>query len=768
MLSLWNKAKKGAVSDLALCQGVVLEQSFFEIKENRLRTLLMKGIIVYLLTMGSIGCYLSAMGCSCSALALNLVLLPTAIGCAFLYYNRVVENVGYILLFILFLFAALLFKNYINSGFYAVVNDTLEQAAIYLDMDGLQHYNEKISNRYLAITISMCFIGIVSNILLNVYISRRMQYVVAILVVLPVNLIPLYFEHEPDTVYAVMLLAGIAMTYCMKAGQHYKVQSSDRAFVQDKKKNIKYAYNEKSIRQSLLVIFLYIFVAVEVLNLLFPKKSYDASHADNKYKTATMETAANVFALGLAGLMNFYTNDGGLNSGKLGGVSSIRLDYNTDLTVQFTPYSYDTVYLKDFTGDTYLPYTNQWTVSRTMIEELKSESREAAALEQAYQQGADYTAKGYMNITNVDAVSSVYLPYYSGNNHTVVQYGLTETYTYYPRLTGNETTLEEYQVPEEYLTVPEENLETIEAFCQEAGFGGTQEEIISQVIQYYQDQIPYTIRPGATPKNQDFINYFLSKNKKGYCAHFASAATLIFRYYGIPARYAEGYAISYNDVMNGELLDASYSDYYDGYSEIGATGLVEVDVTDADAHAWVEVYDPNYGWVVVDVTPSGAQEDETEDFWSAFQKLFDQEDEDTAADENGSSGLQIRLGDNFMQRIAFVVLVILCGIVVFFAGKPVVRFLQFQAAYRQAGRNDRLVMEYNRYFQKKKKKDQALSKQMNYRSQIAYLVEHGYMELGEAEEKHMVDIMQQAGFSNREISASDFDFAAEQLRRKKN
>jgi transglutaminase-like putative cysteine protease len=509
-------------------------------------------------------------------------------------------------------------------------------------------------------------------------------------------------------------------------------------------------------------------VAVEVLNLLFPKKSYDASHADNKYKTATMETAANVFALGLAGLMNFYTNDGGLNSGKLGGVSSIRLDYNTDLTVQFTPYSYDTVYLKDFTGDTYLPYTNQWTVSRTMIEELKSESREAAALEQAYQQGADYTAKGYMNITNVDAVSSVYLPYYSRNNHTVVQYGLTETYTYYPRLTGNETTLEEYQVPEEYLTVPEENLETIEAFCREAGFGGTQEEVISQVIQYYQDQIPYTIRPGATPKNQDFINYFLSKNKKGYCAHFASAATLIFRYYGIPARYAEGYAISYNDVVDGELLDASYSDYYDGYSEIGATGLVEVDVTDADAHAWVEVYDPNYGWVVVDVTPSGAQEDETEDFWSAFQKLFDQEDEDTAADENGSSGLQIRLGDNFMQRIAFVVLVILCGIVVFFAGKPVVRFLQFQAAYRQAGRNDRLVMEYNRYFQKKKKKDQALSKQMNYRSQIAYLVEHGYMELGEAEEKHMVDIMQQAGFSNREISASDFDFAAEQLRRKKN
>ena len=80
----------------------------------------------------------------------------------------------------------------------------------------------------------------------------------------------------------------------------------------------------------------------------------------------------------------------------------------------------------------------------------------------------------------------------------------------------------------------------------------------------------------------DYISYFLAKNKKGYCTHFASAGTMILRYMGIPARYVEGYVFSYTDMINdGTLLeDASYEEYYDGYSPLGETALMEVDIPD--------------------------------------------------------------------------------------------------------------------------------------------------------------------------------------------
>lgn len=50
----------------------------------------------------------------------------------------------------------------------------------------------------------------------------------------------------------------------------------------------------------------------------------------------------------LPGLFNFYDNTGGLTSGKLGGVSAVRLDYDTDLRVTFVPQNENRFYLRRF------------------------------------------------------------------------------------------------------------------------------------------------------------------------------------------------------------------------------------------------------------------------------------------------------------------------------------------------------------------------------------------------------------------------------------
>ena len=88
----------------------------------------------------------------------------------------------------------------------------------------------------------------------------------------------------------------------------------------------------------------------------------------------------------------------------------------------------------------------------------------------------------------------------------------------------------------------------------------------------------------ADSKEEDFITGFLTR-KAGYDKHFAAAAVMAFRYYGIPARFAEGYLITdkmTEDVKAGE----------------------EIAVTAAEAHCWAEYYEDGIGWLPFETTPT--------------------------------------------------------------------------------------------------------------------------------------------------------------------
>ena len=66
--------------------------------ENRLKTLLLKGVLVYLLVMGVMGSYLSALGIRFSWVALHVVIFLCTMYCAALYYNKLWQDIGYLLL----------------------------------------------------------------------------------------------------------------------------------------------------------------------------------------------------------------------------------------------------------------------------------------------------------------------------------------------------------------------------------------------------------------------------------------------------------------------------------------------------------------------------------------------------------------------------------------------------------------------------------------------------------------------------------------------
>jgi hypothetical protein len=210
--------------------------------------------------------------------------------------------------------------------------------------------------------------------------------------------------------------------------------------------------------------------------------------------------------------------------------------------------------------------------------------------------------------------------------------------------------------------------------------------------------------------------------------------------------------------LNGELVeDADYSNYYDGYNELGETGLVRIDVSDANAHAWVEVYDKDRGWVVVEVTPpSGRDEDETTDnFWDSFNNIFGDGEEDNSDHEaNINTNVDLSAADRVMRVVAFI---IISGLILFVLGFIALKILpsvQYYIAFSKAGPSDKLILRYGRFVKKKRKKDEKFRDKMNYTEQMMYL-----LPFSERDRERMVDILDRAGFSRSGISENEMNFA---------
>jgi len=267
-------------------------------------------------------------------------------------------------------------------------------------------------------------------------------------------------------------------------------------------------------------------------------------------------------------------------------------------------------------------------------EELKRQAMlgEAVNLED-YQQNTDIETeenkklfssfKLKMRIKNINGVSKyAYFPYYSSeNNNNISNYLSDDYYTadfqkensydiiFYPYDKNNmgeikaDTSKYDRYIKNKYLKIPNENKDEIEKLCYEKGFKNN-DELIDKIKNYFKEEFIYTSNPGMVPWRTDFVNYFLFENKKGHCAHFASAATLIFRSLGIPARYVEGYVINPKDVSEAEKIEnENVDEWIWGIDDTKDLNVVRVDINDYCVYSWVEIYKEGFGWITADVSP---------------------------------------------------------------------------------------------------------------------------------------------------------------------
>jgi transglutaminase-like putative cysteine protease len=138
------------------------------------------------------------------------------------------------------------------------------------------------------------------------------------------------------------------------------------------------------------------------------------------------------------------------------------------------------------------------------------------------------------------------------------------------------------EIADRYTQLPPTGLERTNALASRLTEGTTNPyDAVLRMNQYLKETYPYDLSIPPQNREMDAVEYFLFEQKRGYCEQFSSSLAVMARSQGIPARVATGYAPGEYNPFTG---------YYD--------------VRASDAHAWVEVYFPGYGWSTFDPTPS--------------------------------------------------------------------------------------------------------------------------------------------------------------------
>ncbi|HEY5455375.1 MAG TPA: transglutaminaseTgpA domain-containing protein [Acidothermaceae bacterium] len=107
----------------------------------------------------------------------------------------------------------------------------------------------------------------------------------------------------------------------------------------------------------------------------------------------------------------------------------------------------------------------------------------------------------------------------------------------------------------------------------------TRYDAVNAVDDYLQTHETYDLTSPIPALGQDAVDDFLFVSHRGFCEQFASAAVVMLRSTGIPARLVTGYSQGDLGSVPGERV-----------------------MRGTDAHAWIQVWYPGVGWVTSDPT----------------------------------------------------------------------------------------------------------------------------------------------------------------------
>jgi len=650
--------------------GVEIDEIADTALRHRALICLLRGLMIFIGTYGTLIGLLQAFELPYNPLWVIPSFLAASVFVAFLYYNKIIFYLGYFFLLGFYTFGLVYWYLYANSGYQAIINQIYSDYSDYFKLLAVREGQELVEYREVTISVAIIFMGVFLALLLNVTISGYMNVWETMLITLPFPEIALFINKKPPLYCICMMIVMYIFVGILQASRHQRMQVKGKhthEYMRFTRKNNRYYFYQGNFKGNVLAALFAIAVAVLVGILALIPYHQNVEYGRHNPFRAKIEDYAKIYVQsGFTAFLNRYDNVGGMSAGRIGGVGEVRPDFETDLSVTFAPYSFNSVYLKGFTGSTYSG--NQfYSFAEGDVSELPEDAGyipvyhndDIKKMDSLFQPEPKATAR--MNIVNIDADPSYsYLPYYadyskyasfnkSKSKSLALENGVDITYNpdmnlFFPipeNYNGIGNDEYEFYVNHVCTKVPDDLSVTLQNYIAENNYFDTgltsldsevnaakyenineyRLAVARKIYSHYVQDFKYTMAPGTTPANKDAVEYFLEHQKRGYCAHFASAGTLLLRSFGIPARYVEGYVIPPSLLAeSGTGLNEDYDEWYDGESLIDEKGVINIEVNDSYAHAWIEIYLDGYGFVPFEMTPPSDEDGGTD--LSGFATLF--------------------------------------------------------------------------------------------------------------------------------------------------
>lgn len=360
------------------------------------------------------------------------------------------------------------------------------------------------------------------------------------------------------------------------------------------------------------------------LSLQLTKAETITEKAEGKLMTAMIRILPGISAGNLK--LRVETAGGGVSDGSLGEADGYILEGIEDLKITSSSKPEETIYLKGYVGsgydgdrwlaaqeDSFLNAAVNWKTEgdpRLYIQNLPF----LRALYIENEAAGETSHMQQLTIERLNANSNyTYYPYcaylneyyqvQSGDGCVTGQSEQDDIFSYYPRSYYREA-VEGWNLDADkssvldrveasyaayaasvYLDVPE-GFEQLRQQCEQQKINdGDVDGICEYIRGFLSDGYTFSLNAPGLPEGEDFVRYFLYESKTGCSTHYASAAVLMFRMFGIPARYVVGYAAPQN------LFTAQPDGTY--------TAVLQ----DDNSHAWAEIYVDGTGWIPAEMTP---------------------------------------------------------------------------------------------------------------------------------------------------------------------
>ena len=618
-----KKKREKYERELSLASGIRIEDNLRVDKNGFTELLIIKMIAVFLAVFGSLHAFMSGFSIEYD---IPLVIACTAI-CSVIFC---LANINSILLSFTYLLAGWFMMRVIDdygseleNGFRYVTQNIYPAMLKYYELP-----SEEISRSVdpLSWQITVLILVILSTMITALLTGRFVHILLIIFLQGFSAILPMFYGGKPDSFALVAMSVAYILISIMKFSTRYLPGKTKFTPLYLRKRIIHFqGCDGKVIGQYAFINLAFISAILLLFSLVFTPSAYDKNistsslNKDMHYSLREMMIRWTSYRNG----MRFNDRVGGL----LGSYADFRPDMKTDITVTTVPYTMERMYLKGYNGSIYKYGDNRWY---NVSKQYSWEHTDMFSLVAKYLKRSDV----YLNIKveNVDTWNG-FASYYSnseeqanasfqqdditniassvGNNYTIKTYPLTETTKNQLLYAKDFYIFDIYQdyVDETYLYVPSQLEDKIKELCQKEGLLGEDYKQTEENIEnYFQNNFKYNLRSGSVPWGKDFVEHFLFTKKEGVCSHFATAATLMYRAMGIPARYTEGYCVDYIDFLAGspqkEELLSSYSKGLPTLTDVPMTA----NLSDFNSHAWVEIYVDN-AWIPVDPTPSITQEE---------------------------------------------------------------------------------------------------------------------------------------------------------------